>query len=244
MTKDGIAWGAFAGACAALLAEKGFTGNPSLLEDPPNRDLMADLGHNWRLLDLYFKPYACCRWAQPAVDGVLRLRRAHGLSHVDVARIVVHTFREAAELSVAPPASTEEAQYHLAWPIAAALVHGEVGPDQVLEEALEDPNVKRLLPLVEARVEDAIQARFPAEALARVEIQTHGGKRLTGDLIPARGDPSSPLSDRELEEKFLRLVEPVYGQQACAILDAVSGLCEVGGAAQLVQAVTVAARMG
>ena len=30
MTKDGIAWGAFAGACAASLAEKGFTGNPKL----------------------------------------------------------------------------------------------------------------------------------------------------------------------------------------------------------------------
>jgi 2-methylcitrate dehydratase PrpD len=242
MTKDGIAWGAFAGACAVSLAAEGFTGNPSLLEDPANADLFADLGTRWRLLDLYFKPYAACRWAQPAVDGVLRLRSAHGFTPSEVTRIIVHTFREAAELPRTPPRTSEEAQYNLAWPIAAALHHGEVGPRQVADEALSDPETVCLAMRVEAVAEPEIQARFPAEALAWVEVETRDGRHLRGDLIPAAGDPSHPLSDAELEAKFLWLTEPILGQSAARVRDAVADLEHPEGARALVDTVTMLAR--
>jgi 2-methylcitrate dehydratase PrpD len=238
MTKDGIAWGAFAGACAASLAEKGFTGNPSLLDDPRNEDLLADLGQNWRLLDLYFKPYPCCRWAQPAVDGALLLKREHGLASADVRKLIVHTFREATQLQMTPPATTEEAQYSLTWPIAAALVHGEVGPRQVVDEALNDPAMRAAVEKIEAQVGEEIQARFPAEALSWVEIETTDGRRLRGSLMSARGDPQSPLSDAELEAKFLRLVEPVLGRRAVAIRDAVSRLEDPDAPEELVRIIS------
>jgi 2-methylcitrate dehydratase PrpD len=243
MTKDGIGWGAFAGACAAGLAEKGFTGIPCLLDEPENRGLVADLGERWRLLELYFKPYACCRWAQPAVDAALALKRRYGLAHGDVRRIVVHTFREAAELQRSPPRTPEEAQYHLSWPMAAALVYGEVGPRQVGEGALEDGAMRRVAGVVEAVAEAGIQARFPAEALAWVELETGDGRGFRSDVTPARGDAHAPLSDEEIAAKFRWLTGPAIGRDATErIVRAVAGVEEAGGQERLVEAVQASAR--
>lgn len=44
----------------------------------------------------------------------------------------------------ATPETTEEAQFSLPWPVACALVDGEVGPDQVLEDRLRDVELRRL----------------------------------------------------------------------------------------------------
>ena len=235
MTKDGIGWGAFAGACAAYMASKGFTGNPSLLDDPSNDDLMSDLGANWRVLDLYFKPYTCCRWAQPAVDGALALKRQHGFRHQDVKRVVVHTFREACGLQMTLPANTEEAQYNLAWPVAAALAHGEVGPMQIEDAGLGDDATRRIAALVETSVEQEIQARFPDEALARVEIELTVGPVLKGELMSARGDAHTPLSEQEIVGKFLGLAKPVIGDDAHGLVEAVAELEQPGGEQRLVE---------
>ena len=160
MTKDAIAWGAYAGATAAYLAEKGFTGNPSLFEDAANADLVSDLGEKWRILDLYFKPYACCRWAQQGVDALQALRAEHAFEADDIERLVVHTFREATLLQQSPPSNTEEAQYHLFWGMAAMLVHGDVGPQQVADEATADPQMIELIGRMEAVIERTSRRAF------------------------------------------------------------------------------------
>lgn len=219
MTKDGIGWGAFAGACAVELAAMGFTGNPSLLDAPENSDLIEDLGERWRVLDLYFKPYPCCRWAQQGVEALLQLQAAHGFAADDVSRIVLHTFREATLLQQAPPHTTEEAQYHLFWAMAAALVHGTVACTHVANGALEDERLLRTIARMEAVVEPDLQAQFPERALAWVEVVCHDGARHQSDVVAARGDAHIPLSNNELNAKFFQLTEPLLGpltEAACA----------------------------
>jgi 2-methylcitrate dehydratase PrpD len=229
MSKDGIGWGAYAGACAAYLAEKGYTGNPSLAEDDANDDLFSDLGQRWRMLDLYFKPYACCRWAQQGVDALFALREAHGFRHEEVRSIVVHTFREATLLQKTAPRNTEEAQYHLFWPLAAALVRGKAGPDEVTGEALHDIRMVELLNRMACIAEPDIQARFPREALAWIEVELNSGTRLKSGLTAARGDAHIPLSDAELVGKFVSITAGVIGEDTSrVIVDAVSALDEGG----------------
>jgi 2-methylcitrate dehydratase PrpD len=65
------------------------------------------------------------------------------------ASIRVDTFAEAARLGTRLPQTTEEAQFNLAWPIAAMLVDGEVGPRQMLEERLSDPVLRDVASRVE-----------------------------------------------------------------------------------------------
>jgi len=47
------------------------------------------------------------------------------------------------------PSTTEEAQFNLAWPVAAMLVDGEIGPHQTGEHRLKDPVIRNLARRVE-----------------------------------------------------------------------------------------------
>ncbi|MGD8763392.1 MAG: MmgE/PrpD family protein, partial [Desulfobacteraceae bacterium] len=77
MVKDGSGWGAMAGVSAAIMAQNQFTGAPALtIESKEVNEIWSDLGSNWQISEQYFKPHAVCRWAQPAVEGVLDLQSA------------------------------------------------------------------------------------------------------------------------------------------------------------------------
>lgn len=212
MLKDGIGWGAMVGLASAELAARGFTGIPSLFDttDGANRRL-DDLGHEWLIMRLYFKPHACCRWAQPAVEGACVAARQLGVAYADIACVRVHTFEAALHLRNAAPRSTEEAQFSLPWPVACALIDGAVGPEQVLESALADPDRRALAARVEMLHDPDSEAAFPDRALAWVEVETVDGRCTRSGLLAAHGDPDAPLTDAERTEKYHRLVTPVFG---------------------------------
>jgi 2-methylcitrate dehydratase PrpD len=112
MLKDGSGWGSMSGVLAGRLAAAGFTGAPALTVEGDNVvSEWANLGQTWLTRDLYFKPYACCRWAQPAVEGACALVAEHRLAPTDIAEIVVHTFEAATRLTVTRPVNTEQAQH-------------------------------------------------------------------------------------------------------------------------------------
>ena len=206
MVKDGSGWGAMAGISAALLAQSNFTGAPALtVESEEVKDFWLDLGNCWYINQQYFKPHAVCRWAQPAIEAVLVLQRQHQLSPEYMKRIIVHTFHEAVRLSCRSPQSTEEAQYSLPYPLAAALVHGRLGAAELSGAALRDPAVGRLCERVELIEDGLFNQRFPAQRLARVEIETTDGRLLASGEYEANWEANNPPSDWELREKFRRL---------------------------------------
>jgi 2-methylcitrate dehydratase PrpD len=207
MVKDGIGWGAAAGVSAAQLAGAGFTGLPSVFDVRP--EAAGDIGRAYKILDLYFKPHACCRWAQPAIEGIRRLRDRHAIDAAAVQSVRLLTFEAATRLGPVLPATTEEAQYSLAWPIAAALVDGWVGPEQVSEARLADPRIRDLARRVEAAVSPDLERRFPAEALCEIEVRMRDGAAYRSGVCGAQGDPADPLTADQLREKFRRLAEPV-----------------------------------
>jgi 2-methylcitrate dehydratase PrpD len=213
MTKDSIGWGAMTGVTAALLAQQGFTGVEPLFRDTPEPAWIQSLGDRYEILNLYFKPYACCRWAQPAITGALQLARQYQLAPEALESITVRTFQAAAQLSRAHPQTTEEAQYNLAYPVAAALVDGELGPRQVLPPRIQDPHLLDLAGRVVVEVEPSYEAQFPAKTLADVIITTRDGRSVTATGCQPTWEPPGNLpADSELEQKFHWLVEPVSGR--------------------------------
>lgn len=205
MVKDGIGWGSMAGVSAALLAQKGFTGIDSLLGSPEHENLIAELGQSFEILNSYFKPYACCRWAQPAVDGVLAIINQHHVRPYEIKRIMVHAFRAATRMTVVKPRNTEEAQYSLVYPVAAAIIDGEFGLKQVLGERLEDEAILELADKVEIVFSYELEDAFPERCLCEVEIITDGDQSFRSGIMAAKGDVDIPLSDKELERKFRQL---------------------------------------
>jgi 2-methylcitrate dehydratase PrpD len=214
MLKDGSNWGAHAGVTAALLARDGFTGAPALtVEDDNLRALWSDLGQRWRIREQYFKAYPVCRWAQPAIEAALALKRAHRFAVADVVRVGIESFREAVDLgSQCPsPATTDEAQYSLPYGVAAALVFDRVGAEQVSATALDDRRVSRILGTIELSEDAGFSSRFPAERWARLRITLADGRTLVSEPAQARGNPENSLTDEELVDKYRALATPVLG---------------------------------
>lgn len=205
--KDGVPWGAMSGLGAALLARRGYTGSPSLLGDPEYNADVFTLGSKWRITQLYFKPYPCCRWAQPSIDAVLNISRHAGLKHRDISRIVIHTFSESASLCQDIPRDWESAEYNIRYPVAVAAVHGDFSPMHLTDDCFQDRDVLRVLEKIETIVDPDIQARFPQTCQSRIEIHTQNGTVHDSGLIQARGDwEGNPLTGEELETKFRKLV--------------------------------------
>lgn len=213
MVKDGSGWGAMAGVSAAYLAQDGFTGAPAItMEDPDLAGFWSDLGQNWYIEQQYIKLYPVCRWAQPAVEGALALMRDHDIHAAQISKIRVDTFHEAKRLATIPT-TTEQAQYSLPFPVAAAVVRGTVGVAEVTSGGLNDPDIIALAQLIEIAEDDSFNAAFPARRFARVHFHLKGGQVLSSDVTEALGDPEAKLADQVIWDKFRNLTTPVMGSE-------------------------------
>jgi 2-methylcitrate dehydratase PrpD len=211
MLKDGATWGGFTGISAALLARMGHTGAPAItMEAPDVAQLWADLGRRWYTADQYIKLYPVCRWAQPAIAAALSLSSEFDIA--DIAGIRIETFHEAKRLPLAEPANSEEAQYSIKFPVAAALARGRIGVEEVTGAGLKDPATIRLARMIEVTEDDEANAAFPADRLARVIVRLKDGRELRSGMTRAVGDPDVPLSDAALIEKFEGLTVPALGR--------------------------------
>jgi len=100
--KEGIPWGTLTGLWAVELASKGFTGPVDILDNPGYYDvkrITSGLRKRFAVDEVYFKPYACCRWIHCALDGVGRILQQNNLKPMDIVSIEVHTFERALRLN-------------------------------------------------------------------------------------------------------------------------------------------------
>lgn len=206
MTKDGIGWGAYAGVAAADLAAAGFTASGTVF-DEDEVTVTDDLGERFQVTAGYLKPYPCCRWAQPGIDAVLAVREQSGVDPVDVATVRVHTFDAATHLETRHPESAEAAEYSYPYPVAAALANGRFTSAELGVDARSDPLVSALAERVQLHVDDDLEARFPAECLARVDLETADGQVFSSGVTRPRGATGRPLSPEDRREKASDLIE-------------------------------------
>lgn len=223
MVKDSIGWGAMVSIMSVLMAQKGFTGIEPLFDDTPKPEWCHMLGRVYEILNLYFKPYAACRWAQPAIAGALKIVKTQKILPEDILHVQVRTFTEATRLSCSPPENTEQAQYNLSFPLAAALIDGELGPNQILPPRIFDSQILKLADKVHKEVSEAFDGLFPEKAFAEVTIHTKSGSIFSSGPVEADWEPPDNLpSDSEIEKKFHKLVEPVLGGrqtgQLCSLI--------------------------
>jgi len=152
MVKHGIEWAAMTGITSAELASRGFTGIPSILSLKEYQEWGQDIGQNYLMVEgVAWKSarYACCGWAHGGVEGARRLVQDHGIALSDIANIRVEGSHGTMRLGTRLPTTTEQAQFNQAWPLAAMLVDGEIGPDQMLEGRLSDPRIQEVARKVE-----------------------------------------------------------------------------------------------
>jgi 2-methylcitrate dehydratase PrpD len=233
MVKDGSGWGAMTGVQAGLLADAGFTGAPAVtVEAPEAAGWWSDLGGRWSVMDQGFKVHGSCWWSQPPIEAVLALTRAHDLRPTEVTKIRIETFEKAVHLDHPAPETTEQAQYSVPFPVAAAVVKGArddagahddgwygLGPDELLEGSLHDPETRRLAGVVELVEAPELTAAFPKRFLARATITMADGRTFAGPDTTFRGELDDPLTDTELTTKFRWLAGSLLDADRVAALE-------------------------
>lgn len=226
MVRDGAGPGAMTGVSAALLAAAGFTGAPAITVEADNgADLWASLGQRWCIIEQYLKPYPVCHWAQPAITASLTLQHQHGFAAADIDRIEVYTFHAATCLTNRAPQTTDQAQYSLIFPLAAALVLGQLGVEEMTGDALRDPQILRLSQIIQVYGTDGYSQQFPAQRLAHVIMVLRDGLILESATTIGRGGVDNPLSQAEVNAKFLALATPLLGpDRAQQLATVISGL--------------------
>ncbi|UVH57750.1 MmgE/PrpD family protein [Variovorax paradoxus] len=229
------------GVFAAQLAARGVTGSLDVLDgeagfgramsDGPDWSKVGDtLGREFNITRLTFKNHIGCGHTFAAIDGVLELARQHGLRAPDIRRVHVATYGPALDIACHEDPHTEnEARFSLRFVVATALVHGSVRLAAYTPERLADADTHAMMARITAVVDPELDATFPGRRSARVEIETADGQRHAWLQPDRKGDPELPLSDAELEDKFLELAAPVVGaERAQTLLQRIWGLDRAG----------------
>ncbi|HOB67173.1 MmgE/PrpD family protein [Ottowia sp.] len=219
-----------AGLLAALAAEAGFTGSLDVLDGdagmgramsngPDWGPAVSDLGHAFNITDMTFKNHACCGHTFAAIDGALALKALHRFSVGEINRIRVSTYAPALAVAGNPhPTTAAEARFSLPYVVASALLYGSVRLAAFSDERLSDAAIRQLMTKIEVSVDEEIDAAFPGRRAARVQIWLNNGEAMAFFQPTRKGDPDAPLTDRDLDDKFLELAEPVLGDAAASRL--------------------------
>ncbi len=213
MVRDGVGWGAPTGVTAAYLAREGFTGAPALTcEGDDAEPYWRSLGDTWLTAEhTHYKPYPCCRWAHPSLDAVHELMTKNNLKHDRVKAVNIKTFHNATRLAGHEPQTLDDFTYAIAFPVAAMIVRGQVGVDELTPETLQDPDILRISRAT-TLIDDAHMTKISeGKRWAQVTIiDTDGTEYIDAPRTP-RGDTDLPLSDAEISTKFHGFADPVVG---------------------------------
>ena len=206
--KEGIPWATANGLQALALATAGHRGPLDLLDDTAVYDrakLLSSFGRNWAIEEAYFKIYSCCRWAHAAIDGALTLTARMQAATSDIESILVETFDRALTLpNQIDPQTNEAAQYSIPFCIALALSYGQEALLPLEDKYRHDATVVALAKRIRLISAIGYSDAFPATTPARVTI-TARGRSDTIEVRFPKGEPQNPLTDGDLQRKFLTL---------------------------------------
>lgn len=219
-----VGWAAMAGLAAATFARAGFRGAAAPIEgdagflhgyapSPDHAKATAGLGEVWETLAIAVKPYPSCRYGHAAMDALVAIREARGLSHRDVESVVVglpqtgYRIIGEPEVEKQHPCNYVDGQFSMPFVAAVALRDGGMDWDSYARH-LADPDTLALCERVHTVVDPAVEAEFPAHMAGSAEIRTTGGETIRELVVAAKGEPENFLTAAELRAKFEGLVAP------------------------------------
>lgn len=213
---------------AAELAQRGFTASQVAVEGQfgfwdvfagaLNRDgdaLAKTLGDPFAVAEpgVSYKAWPCCASTFGGIDAALRV--AAGLSDQAIDSVTVDVPYTAPLILIHHrPTTPLAAKFCLEYCVAAALLDGGVTLGHFTEEAVRRPDLQSLLRRIEHRVPEDWQkgAGTWKQGHGRVEVRLRDGSVRRGATAAPKGDAANPMSDEELEAKFLDCATLALGE--------------------------------
>jgi 2-methylcitrate dehydratase PrpD len=198
------------GYTAALLGRADFTAGERALEGPrgfaavtaAKYDLdkvTAGLGKDFELRDNAYKPYACGLVVHPTIDGCSQLHREFHPAPDSIAGVRLRVAPLVLDLcNKSDLKRALESKYSIYHAAAIGLVRGKGGLTEFTEDAVRDPDLKRV-----RAVTTAVGDKSITEDQVHIEVVLRDGRTLTKFVEQSLGNVHRPLSNEQLTEKFV-----------------------------------------
>jgi 2-methylcitrate dehydratase PrpD len=209
------------GVLAALLAERGFDSTQEIIEGKkgfariysdtaePER-LTEGLGQGkinaWLIESNGHKPYACGVVLHPLIDAVIEIRNRDKIDPATVSEIALRVHPLVLSITgVVEPSTGLQSKFSTLHSAAVALIDGTATTAQYSDAKATDPAVAALRRKVKPVADERLRKD---EAHATI---TAGGKQYDVHIAHASGTAENPMSDAQIEAKFLANATPVIG---------------------------------
>ena len=217
------------GVFAALLAERGYSGPEHVIDGKEGLThclgpdwklnlLTEELGESWRITQCGMKAFPTEALTHTPISATLALVKDNDLKPDDVVKVHIRTTARGADILSDPskydPHTKETADHSLPYVIAAAIAERQVTPLQFTIDKIMDPTIRAQLNKIVVVADPEIEKVFPALQRVVVTILANDGREFSKQLDYPKGDPRNPLTDKEVEEKFEALAEPVLTAEA------------------------------
>jgi 2-methylcitrate dehydratase len=214
------------GVFACMLAREGVTGPSDPFEG--KRGLwklvtgsfdLASLGRQpLRAEIVYLKNWPVLYSAQLAVQTALALREKVVINEIE--SIIVESYkrlttRSASDPEKRLPRTRETADHSVHFCVAAALLDGDITLTSFEKRRFLDPDVIDLMAKIDLQENPDFTSQYPDVWHCRIVAVTRSGERHEMHSVYPKGHPKSPMNDGEVEDKFIRLNEPLLGLQKC-----------------------------
>lgn len=208
---------------AALLAEAGFDSSEQGIEAKRGwasvtstkqdyDEILSGLGTRWEAALNSYKPYACGIVIHPAIDGCQQIREEIGARVAEIDRVELRTHPLVLELTGKKTPRTElEGKFSVYHAAACALLHGDGSPTAFTNEMVNAPDIVDLRSRVAAEADPGMHG-----ASVGIAVTFRDGSRLEKFVERALGSLERPLSNAQLETKFMNQARLVVGEEVAA----------------------------
>jgi 2-methylcitrate dehydratase PrpD len=229
---------------AAGLAAAGYTGIKRVFEreyggflsvfgeghEPDASLLTGELGQRWETTIIMVKSYAAMGGLHGAIDAARQLRQSvapEAISKVDIT--VGETIYKHGWWPPQRPLTPIGAQMNIGYATAAALLDGNVLPEQFTPARLDADDIWSLIGATSVHLDEALaQADITERFRTDVAVTTLDGAVHQARVVVPHGAPTDPVTNDELVAKFHALADRVTSHgRAEAIERAVIGLDEL-----------------
>ncbi len=231
------------GAMSAFLAEAGYDSSERGIEAPRGfasvmsdkqdwTEILGDLGTRWEAALNSYKPFACGIVIHPTIDGCLQLREELGERVHAIRSVALKTHPLVLELTgKREPKTGLEGKFSVYHAAAAALLRGDGAPTAFTDEVVGLPEIIALRDRITATPDPACH-----EASVDIEVVFEDGSTATKHIERAIGSREVPLTDEQIDTKFLTQAALVVGEAgAREVLDVswrLESLADAGEAAR------------
>jgi 2-methylcitrate dehydratase len=244
------------GVFSALLARQGMTGPSPIFEGEMgffkqvsgpfemNTDDFGGKNGSFKIAETYLKFFPAEIHSQTSIWAALEARKElekpEDIVSVEIASHEAGYTILGKDPEKWNPLTKETADHSLPYIVGMALLEGKIDNSTYSEKKFRDSKILDFLKKITVVEDKTLSSMYPEAVANRVTVKLSSGKVVSKQVDYHKGHPKNPMSDQDVEEKFLRLTRKILDKNhARRILDAAWNLEKAKDVSKVVSIMTL-----